>query len=150
MAKIVFEWKKSLLETGTEKTGGRKGLFFFASAAERFMQPYVPADQIALSENVRIGTEGSRGQIHYTSPYAHYQWEGILYVDPKTKKGAFTNGEGLFWSRPRVAKIPSEKKLEYSKFRHPLATSHWDTAMMTARREDLVKEFDDFLKGLGR
>lgn len=25
MAKIVFEWKKSLLETGTEKTGGRKG-----------------------------------------------------------------------------------------------------------------------------
>lgn len=135
---------------GQRKDWWKEGTFFLASAAARFMQPYVPADQLVLSENVRIGTDGNRGQIHYMSPYAHYQWEGVLYVDPKTKKGAFTNGEGLFWSRPGVAKIPSEKKLEYSKFRHPHATSHWDEAMMTARREDLVKEFDDFLKGLER
>ena len=48
--------------------------------------------------------EEDHAVIHYLSPYAHYQWEGKLYVDPITKKGAFTNGEGLFWSRPGVAK----------------------------------------------
>lgn len=87
-----------------EKTGGRKGLLYLASAAARFMAPYVPADNLVLQQRVNITTEKDRGQIHYLSPYAHYQWEGVLYVDPKAEKGAFTNGEGLFWSRPGVAK----------------------------------------------
>ena len=147
MAKIVFEWKKPLLELGMEKTGGRKGLLYLASAAARFMAPYVPADNLVLQQRVNITTEKDRGQIHYLSPYAHYQWEGVLYVDPKAEKGAFTNGEGLFWSRPGVAKKPTSRKLGYSTFRHPLATSHWEEAMMAARKTDLVKEFDDFLKG---
>lgn len=147
MAKIVFEWKKPLLELGMEKTGGRKGLLYLASTAARFMAPYVPADNLVLQQRVNITAEKDRGQIHYLSPYAHYQWEGVLYVDPKAEKGAFTNGEGLFWSRPGVAKKPTSRKLEYSTFRHPLATSHWEEAMMAARKTDLVKEFDDFLKG---
>lgn len=143
-----IEWKEPLSDIGREKTGGRKGLLFLAHSAARFMDPYVPADTFFLSQNIHVGAEGDRGQIHYLSPYAHYQWEGILYVDPETQKGAFTNGEGRFWSRPGVAKIPSDRTLEHSTFRHPLATSHWDTAMMAARREDLVKEFDNYLKGL--
>lgn len=146
MAKIVFEWKKPLLEIGAKKTGGRKGMLYLANTAKRLMEPYVPADTLTLSQNVRVSADEKNGQIHYLSPYAHYQWEGTLYVDPKTKKGAFTNGEGLFWSRPKAAKIPSDRKLHHSGFRHPLATSHWDTAMMTARRDDLVKAFDQYLK----
>lgn len=146
MSKIAFEWKKPLLEIGARKTGGRKGMLYLANAAARLMEPYVPADTQVLAQNIRISADEKRGQIHYMSPYAHYQWEGTLYVDPKTKKGAFTNGEGLFWSRPGVAKIPSDRKLKHSTFRHPLATSHWDTAMMTARKGDLVKAFDEFLK----
>ena len=141
------EWNTPLLEIGAEKTGGRQGLLFLATAAARFMEPYVPADTLALSQNIRIGVEGDRGQIHYLSPYAHYQWEGRLYVDPVTKKGAFTNGEGRFWSRPSVNKIPSDRELVHSTFRHPLATSHWNQAMWTARKDDLVKEFHDYLKG---
>lgn len=148
MSKIVMEWKAPLLEIGARKTGGRKGALYLASAAAGLMDPYVPADNLALAQRVSIDVKGDRGQIHYLSPYAHYQWEGVLYVDPKTEKGAFTNGEGLFWSRPKVTKIPSDRKLEYSDFRHPLATSHWDTAMMAARKEDLTKKFEEYLKGL--
>lgn len=145
--KVDFKWKKPLHKIAEEKTGGREGALFLAQNAKRLMDPYVPADNMVLSQNVRVSAEGNRGYVHYLSPYAHYQWEGELYVDPKTGKGAFTNGEGLFWSRPDVAKVPSGRKLEYSDFRHPLATSHWEEAMWTARKGDLVRAFDEYLKG---
>lgn len=123
------------------------GLLTLANEAKRLMDPYVPADQLALAQNVRTYVEGSYGVNHYQSPYAHYQWEGKLYVDPITKKGAFTNGEGLFWSRPGVAKKPTGKKLKYRTFRHPLATSHWEKAMMAARKEDLARAYENYLRG---
>lgn len=49
-----------------------------------------------------------------------------------------------FFSPPH--KTPTGKRLEYSTFRHPLATDHWDKAMMTARKEDLVKSYEEYLK----
>lgn len=143
--KAEFRWNKPFGKIAGEATGGKEGLLFLANTAKRFMDPYVPARNMILSQNVRVYVENGKGVVHYLSPYAHYQYEGILYVDPKTGKGAFTNGEGKFWSRPRVSKIPTEKKLEYS---HPLATSHWDKAMMAARKGDLVRSYENFLKGV--
>lgn len=110
------------------------------------MYPYVPADKLVLSQNVRVYVKNGKGLIHYLSPYAHYQHEGVLYVDKETKKGAFTDGEGRFWSRPGISKIPSEKKLEYSTFRRPLATSHWEEAMLRDRKEDLIEAYQNYLR----
>lgn len=146
--KMDFEWAESPYQMAKTKAGGRNGMLFLATEAARFMDPYVPADNLVLAQNIRITAEETVGHIHYNSPYAHYQHEGILYVDPKTGKGAFTNGEGLFWSRPGVAKVPSDRELEHSKFRHPLATSHWEKAMLRARRKDLVRDYQNYLRGL--
>lgn len=144
-----FRWNKPLKVIAKEKTGGRKGMQFLAEKAKDFMDPYVPAKNLILSQNVRITADEDCGHVTYNSPYAHYQFEGILYVDPLTKKGAFTDGEGRFWSRPGVAKVPSDRKLEYSAFRHPLATDHWDKAMRVSRGEDLAKAYENYLKGRG-
>lgn len=144
--KAEFKWDRSLIKIASDVTGGREGQLFLATTAARFMDDYVPADNMALSQNIDITANEEKGLIHYLSPYAHYQWEGELYVDPKTGKGAFYDGE-RFWSRPDVAKIPSGKPLHYSAFRHPLATSHWDKAMMIAKKNDLVRALDDYLKG---
>ncbi|MGI6068910.1 MAG: minor capsid protein [Blautia sp.] len=143
-----FKWDKPLIKIASEVTGGRDGQLFFANEAARFMDPYVPADNLVLSQKIEITADEKKGVIHYDNPYAHYQWEGELYVDPKTGKGAFYDGE-RFWSRPDTAKVPSGKPLHYSNFRHPLATSHWDKAMMTARKSDLVRSLNDYLKGRG-
>lgn len=143
-----FKWNRPLIKIAAERTGGRDGQRFLAVAAARFMDPYVPADNLVLAQGIEITADENKGEIHYVSPYAHYQWEGELYVDPKTGKGAFYDGE-QFWSRPDVAKVPSGKPLHYSDFRHPLATSHWEEAMMTARKDDLVKSLDNYLKGRG-
>lgn len=144
---IQIHWNKDEDTIAKEAAGIPQGLLALASAAERLMDPYVPADQLALAQNVRTYVEGDSGIVHYQSPYAHYQWEGKLYVDPITKKGAFTNGEGLFWSRSGVAKKPTGKKLKYRTFRHPLATSHWEKAMMAARKEDLARAYENYLRG---
>lgn len=147
--KTEFKWNRPLVKVASQKTGGKQGLLFLANEASRFMDPYVPAESLILAQNIRIYVAGDRGVIHYLSPYAHYQWVGELYVDRKTGKGAFTDGQGNFWSRPGVAKVPSGKPLTHSTFRHPLATSHWDKAMMTARKGDLVQSMDRYLKGRG-
>ena len=145
--KVEFEWKKDFSTLVSEKTGGSDGLLFLANEAARLMDPYVPASQAeVLAQNLAVYQEDDHAVIHYLSPYAHYQWEGKLYVDPITKKGAFTNGGGLFWSRPGVAKKPTDRPLKHKKTVHPLATSHWDKAMMTARKQDLVTSYAAYLE----
>lgn len=144
-----FRWLKPMNTIVEEKTGGDNGLLFLANEAERLMDPYVPADNLVLAQNVRTYVQAKEGVIHYQSPYAHYQWEGTLYVDPKFKIGAFTDGE-RFWSRPNVAKVPSSKKLTYSKFRHPKATSHWEKAMIVAKGNELLEAYRNYLRGRSR
>lgn len=113
------------------------------------MIPYIPARHLLLTQNVSVYTENDHGVVEYNSPYAHYQYEGKLYVDPTTKKGAFTNGEGLYWSRPGIAKVPTGRGLKYSSFPHPKATSHWDKAMMVARGDHLAQAYENYLKSGG-
>lgn len=143
---IDFDWSKTIPDLAYDKTGGAAGLLFLANTAARLMDPYVPARNQVLAQNMMIYQEDDHAVIHYLSPYAHYQYMGELYVDPVTGKGAFTNGEGLFWSRPGVAKKPTGKKLKHSTFRHPLATSKWDEAMMVARKDDLIKSYENYLR----
>ena len=113
MAKIVFEWKKSLLETGTKKTGGRKGLFFLASAAERFMQPYVPADQTGTFGECADWNGGDPGADLLHEPICplsvgrdsvcgsqnkkrcFHQWGGAVLVTPEGCKDTFREKAGI-------------------------------------------------------
>ena len=143
---MKFEWNEPVVSIVAKKTGGRQGQLFLANEAARLMDPYVPARNLVLAQNIRITADEDHGTITYNSLYAHYQYAGVLYVDPQTKKGAFTDGKGRFWSRPNTAKIPSAGKLEYSKFRHPLATSHWDQAMKVAHMRELEKSMQKYIE----
>lgn len=137
--KIKMEWDRPFPQIGYERSGGDKGRLFLANEAKRLMDPYVPANNLVLAQNVRTYVEDGEGLVHYLSPYAHYQYEGILYVSALT---------GSAWARHGEHKVKAEpeKKLEYSKFRHPLATSHWDHAMLAARRRDLVRAYQNYLR----
>ena len=140
--KVKFDWKKPPKALAKEKVCGKENMLFLANQAAKFMDPYVPADNL-LAQNIFITADDDCGHIIYNSPYAHYQWEGELYGPnyPITDGGEVVG----FWSPPH--KTPTGKSLKYSTFRHPLATSHWDKAMMVARGSDLAKAYENHLKG---
>lgn len=102
------------------------------------MEPYVPARDMVLSRNVRIYVDVDEGIVHYLSPYAQYQFNGILMVSRLT---------GSPWARHGESKVKTNRHLVYSKSRHPLATSHWDKAMKTARMDDYVSAVQSYIRG---
>lgn len=147
--RVEFDWERPISRIANERTGGNPARLFLANEAKKLMEPYVPAQvgSLHLAQNVRTYVENGEGIVEYLSPYAHYQYEGELYVDPKTEKGAFYSPECGHWSRPKISKVPTGKKLKYSTFEHPLATSHWDKAMKTARGTELARAYQDYLGG---
>lgn len=76
-------------------------------------KPYTPKDNNILYSSALYSTDFGSGVVIYNTPYAHYQYEGILYVDPKTGKGAYYSPDYGFWSRKGVQKIPSTQELTY-------------------------------------
>lgn len=138
--KIEFRWDKPKPLIAREKTGGSKGRLFLANKAKKFMDPYVPADNLVLAQNTEVYVEDNIGVVEYASPYAHYQWQGELYVSSVT---------GSPWAREGEYKVPASppRDLQHSNFRHPLATSHWEEAMKVARGKDLAKAVENYLKG---
>lgn len=137
--KVDFKWMKPEKQIMRETTKENNGILFLANEAKRLMDPYVPADNLVLAQNTEIYVEDDKGIVEYTTPHAHYQWEGELYVSSKT---------GSPWASEGEYKIPATpaKDLEHSKFRHPLATSHWDTAMKISRGDDLARAMEEFIK----
>lgn len=140
--KLEFYWNKPKEQIAHDRTGGDKGRLFLANEAKRLMDPYVPATQSKmLSQNVITYVKGDVGIVEYRSPYAHYQYEGELYVSSIT---------GSSWAKKGEYKVPAGKKLKYKDAPHPLATNHWDEAMMVARKHDLVKAYQKYLNGKER
>lgn len=135
--KTSFKWNKSTEEIAREKLKGDQGLLFLANECKKHMEPYVPANNLVLSQNVKTYVEGNQGIIEYASPYAHYQYTGVLYVSSIT---------GSAWSHGEY-KVPTGKALNYQKFRHPMATKKWDEAMKVAKMKDIEKSFQNYIKG---
>ena len=135
-----FKWNKPIHQIAEEATGGRRTLLFMTSEARRLMEPYVPARGMQLSSAVHVYVEDGEGIVHYLSPYAHYQHEGILMVSRLT---------GSSWARYGESKVKTGRKLSYSPAKHPLATSHWEKAMKAARMRDYVSAVQAYVKGGG-
>lgn len=104
---------------------------YFTHRCRVHMDKYVPYDEGHLrTEDV---TEGIN-YIEYGQPYAHYMYEGVLYVDPET---------GSSWARKNVTKVPTGKQLEY----HTAGTGdHWDNRMWSAEQKQVVKEVQDYIR----
>lgn len=109
-------------------------MLFLTNTCYKYMGQFVPGgDTGFLNQNVTL----KKDQITYESPYAHYQYIGELYIDPKYKKGAFYSEDYGYWSRPGIAKENSGKSLNY----HTLGTgSQWDKRMWTSKGDQVVKE----------
>lgn len=133
--KVDFRWNKPFSAI-SERFAGKEAQLFLANEAKRLMDPYVPARNLTLAKNVRVYVENGKGIVHYSSPYARYQFEGKVMISKRP---------GVKGSAKKV--LQPEKSLNYTKFRHPLATSHWDQAMLTAHQGDLTQAMQNYIGG---
>lgn len=104
------------------------------------VQRYMPRDTGALIGETNAVNMSTRGEVYLypdNSAYGHYQYEGIVYVDPVTRAGGFLTRDG--WrSRRGVQKVPTERRLIY---KNPTATARWGETAITNHKEqwkDLV------------
>lgn len=141
MGGIDFRWNRLIPWITKEALGGDRTLLFMANEAKRLMDPYVPEMNMGLSKNVRTYVENGSGVVHYISPYANYQYKGVLMVSRIT---------GGSWAKAGESKVTTGKTLKYNKSRHQHATSEWDKAMKAARMGAYTSAIQKFVNGGGR
>lgn len=92
-----------------------------ASEWKKLIDPYVPRDTGYLMNNISIRPF----EIEYKSPWAHFQYVGVVYEDPITHSA---------WARKGVKKIirAGPQALVYDRSKNPYATSEWDKAARDA------------------
>lgn len=107
------------------------------SAFMGYMEPYMPKDNNQMIISMYNSTKVGSGEININTPYTHYQHEGILYINPKYKKGGFYDAvSGRYWSRPGIKKIPSDKRLTYHG--GALRGSHFVERMLADHFKDIL------------
>lgn len=141
--KITLNMPKILNKVENDTFG-----LFLAKEWKRLIDPYTPHRNGLLEQNVSLKPFA----ITYKSPYSHYMYNGVPYVDPLYKVSGFTNDGGVTWfSRPGVKKIPdTSKSFNYSTDPNPQATDHWDQkAAQAGKKEQLISAANRYLGRLG-
>jgi len=139
VAKLELKGIDEILEKRGMKTGG-KVQKFVDSECIRLMKPYTPNLNGVLIDSATLNTVIGSGKIIQSTPYARYQYYGMLMVDPVTLKGAFYDSKtGRYWSRPGVPKImdPNGRGLKYNTVKSPQAGSHWFERMAFDHKDEI-------------
>ena len=122
---------KILKDHGLNENG--RVIRFLRDDADRLMNPFIPMDSGMLRRNK---TYPSNHGIKYTSPYAKYQYYGKLML---TKNGSS-------WASLGEKKVNTSKNLKY----HTSGTGpKWDKLMLQRRKDDLVKDVENYIKNGG-
>ena len=105
----------------------------------KMMEPYVPFGSDLAS--IEVTPE----YVKYDTPYAHYHYEGLVYGPniPIIEDGIVVG----WFSIPGKKKHPTGAEL---KFKKPLASAHWDEAMMRDKGEEFVAQVKQILQRRAR
>lgn len=95
------------------------------------MTDFVPKDSGELRRKAHIEDT----TIVYPGPYAHYVYEGKLWVDPVT---------GSSWARKDTKKVPTNIDLQYHE---PGTGHHWDERMVSAYMDEIEKKIEKEMSG---
>ena len=113
---------------------------YAASEWHRLYKDYVPMKSGELYGQVTIEPK----TITHTAPYAHYQYEGVMYGPnyPIMENGAIAG----FFSMPNRKKSATGRKLKYSHDLHPKATREWDKAAAPTQKKKLERAMMNYLR----
>ena len=112
--------------------------------SDRLMMPFIPGG--AGGQLAKLKTYPSNHEIKYTSPYAKYQYYGKMYISPKLGVSGILLKSDRWWSPKGEKKTPTSKKLK----NHTSGTGpKWDKLMLQRRKDDLVKDVENYIKSGG-
>lgn len=127
---VKFEMKSTealLRDRGLQKNGPVQKLV--DSECMRYMSPYMPRRQAGELEHMMVmATVVGSGQIDIPGPYAHYLYEGVLYVSPTT---------GSAWAKKNEIKVPTGKALAYAGA--PMRGKKWFERMKADHKDDILQ-----------
>ena len=130
---------KIIKDHGLDKNG--KVTAHLRNTADRLMTPFVPGGAGGML--AKLKTYPNNYSIKYTSPYAHYQYTGKMYISPKLGVSGIPLKNGKWWSPKGEKKLATNKKLKY----HTSGTGdHWDKMMMQRRGKELAKDVENYIK----
>ena len=123
---------KILKDHGLDRDG--RTIRHLRDISDRLMSPFIPGG--AKGHIARLKTYPNNYSIKYKGPYAHYQFTGKLMLAKN----------GSSWAKKGEKKHYTSKKLKY----HTSGTGdHWHKRMLQRRRNDIVKDLEDFIKNGG-
>jgi len=99
------------------------------------MKPYTPFRTGMLERSATLGTVIGSGHIVYNSPYARYQYYGVVY-GPNIP--IYENGILVGFRSPKQ-KHKTNRMLTYSKARHPQAQRLWFETMKKKHGEAILR-----------
>lgn len=114
---------QELLQKFGLEIGGRVQRFIDQTVIDD-CQPYVPASpDRTLEFSAQVSTEIGSGKVIWNTPYAHYQYMGIVYGPniPILQDGVLMG----YFSPPGRPKQPTDRELTYDTAQNPMAGSHW-------------------------
>lgn len=107
---------------------------------------YVPASpNKTLEFSAQASTEIGSGMVIWNTPYAHYQYMGIVY-GPNIP--IIEDGMVMGWfSPPGRPKHPTDRELTYDTSQNSRAGSYWVERMKADRMNDILDEARKAVKG---
>jgi len=107
----------------------------FANMCMKHMDRFVPMEVVgknrgALRRSAHVEQNGEDIDVVYNTPYAHYMYEGKLWVDPVT---------GSSWARKDTKKVPTGIDLKYHT---PGTGHHWDKRMVSSDMKDIERTLE--------
>lgn len=130
---------KIIKDHGLDKNG--RVIAYLRNTADRLMMPFVPGGSDGML--AKLKTYPNNYSIKYTSPYAHYQYTGKMYISPKLGVSGIPLKSGKWWSPKGEKKLVTNKKLKY----HTSGTGdHWDKMMLQRRGKELAKDVENYIK----
>lgn len=149
VGKVRFKEVEQLLAEHGLNDGGEVQKFIDNEVMRQSL-PYMPNMNGVLQNAMMAQTVIGSGEIRQNTPYARYQYYGVLFVDPITLKGSFYDARtGRHWSRKGVAKIPDPngRMLNYNTSKNALAGSHWFDRAMKDHGESIGRAAARLAKG---
>ena len=109
-------------------------------AVMELSEPFVPFDSGRLSKSVYDFTRPGSGVVIWNTPYAHFQYIGLVR----------TTDDGRVWARKDESKPKlTNRPLQYTQDKHPLASSHWIEPMKAAYMDTILDRAQKAMKGGG-
>ena len=109
------------------------------------MKPYTPFRTGIMEKSATLGTVIGSGKIVYNSPYARYQYYGVVY-GPNIP--IFENGVLVGFRSPKK-KHPTDRLLQYSKAKHPQAQRLWFEVMKAKHGPEILRGAQAIIGGKG-